>query len=99
MSRVVDPVAFLLQAAGDVTQFGSGPTIDAAGYPTLVGLFDGWWPQGVPFHPFLHEVVDVVEAEQADEEPSIVHVWWPGFMVGSLLMARSGVTVRAGRRH
>jgi hypothetical protein len=48
------------------------------------------------FHPFFHEVVAVVPAEDPDEPPSLVEEHWPGALVGSMLLVRSGVTVRAG---
>jgi hypothetical protein len=48
------------------------------------------------FHPFFHEIVAVQPAEDPAEPPSLVTEHWPGFIVGSLLLARAGVTVRAG---
>ena len=48
------------------------------------------------FHPFFHEIVAVQPAEDPQEPPSIVTEQWPGFLAGSLLLARAGVTVRAG---
>jgi len=50
------------------------------------------------FHPFLHEIVEVLPADDADEPPSLVDEQWPGFFVGSMLLARAGVTVRAGTK-
>jgi hypothetical protein len=49
------------------------------------------------FHPFFHEIVAVEPADDPDEEPSLVAEHWPGALIGSLLLTRSGVTVRAGR--
>lgn len=50
------------------------------------------------FHPFFHEIVAVEAADDPAEPPSLVAEHWPGFLVGSLLLARAGVTVRAGAR-
>jgi hypothetical protein len=50
------------------------------------------------FHPFLHEIVEVVAADDPDEPPSLVAERWPGYFVGSMLLTRVGVTVRAGAR-
>lgn len=50
------------------------------------------------FHPFFHEIVAVQPAQDAQEPPSLVAEHWPGFLAGSLLLARAGVTVRAGSR-
>ncbi|TKK79000.1 hypothetical protein FDA94_36395 [Herbidospora galbida] len=51
------------------------------------------------FHPFFHEVAEVRQAADPGEPPVIVEERWPGFMVGSLLLARAGVVVTAGERH
>src|SRR5260370_143892 len=51
-----------------------------------------------PFHPFFHEIAAVQPAEAPQEPPSLVAEQWPGFLAGSLLLARAGVTVRAGAR-
>jgi len=50
------------------------------------------------FHPFFHEIVAVQPAEDPREPPSLVAEQWPGFLAGSLMLARAGVTVRAGSR-
>jgi hypothetical protein len=50
------------------------------------------------FHPFFHEIVEVQPAEDPAEPPSLVKEHWPGHLAGSLLLARAGVTVRAGAR-
>jgi len=49
------------------------------------------------FHPFFHEIVAVEVAADPDHPPELVDEHWPGYLVGSLLLVRSGVTVRAGR--
>jgi hypothetical protein len=51
------------------------------------------------FHPFYHEVVTVDQAPEEDAQPELVETLWPGYMLGPLLISRSGVRVRAGRRH
>ena len=54
---------------------------------------------GRTFHPFLHEIVAVEPSEDPRMPPEVVARWWPGWFVGSLLMVRAGVTVRAGSHH
>lgn len=49
------------------------------------------------FHPVLHELTGVVEADEPDEPPALLDVTWPGARFGDLVVARSGVVVRAGR--
>lgn len=51
-----------------------------------------------PFHPFFHEVVEVEQSRDPDERPTITHEHWPGYLLDSMLLARTGVTVRAGSR-
>jgi hypothetical protein len=51
------------------------------------------------FHPFLHEIVAVEPSADPAAPPQVVARWWPGLRVGSLLMMRAGVTVRAGTDH
>jgi hypothetical protein len=48
------------------------------------------------FHPFFHEIVAVDPSEDPDEPITLVAETWPGALVGSLLLARSGVVVRGG---
>lgn len=51
------------------------------------------------FHPFFHEIVTVDQAPDEDAAPEIVEVLWPGYSLKPLIITRSGVRVRAGRRH
>jgi hypothetical protein len=51
------------------------------------------------FHPFHHEVVTVEEVADEGALPKVVQVYWPGCMLGPLLISRAGVLVAAGRRH
>ncbi|MER6177820.1 hypothetical protein [Streptosporangium sp. NPDC001681] len=51
------------------------------------------------FHPFFHEIVEVRQASDPEEPPSIVEERWPGYMMGSMLLTRAGVVVTAGARH
>ncbi|SUD49357.1 Uncharacterised protein [Nocardia otitidiscaviarum] len=48
------------------------------------------------FHPFFHEIVDVIVADDPREPVTIAQQHWPGAFLGNLLLVRSGVTVRAG---
>jgi hypothetical protein len=73
--------------------------LPTAAYPQFVTGIGGTATQADRFHPFLHEIVEVEPAADPDERPSLVRQWWPGCMIGSLLVLRAGVTVRAGARH
>ena len=51
------------------------------------------------FHPFFHEIVAVEQADDPDEPIVLLDEVWPGHLLGSLLMQRAGVRVRAGTAH
>ncbi|GII52655.1 hypothetical protein Pth03_10440 [Planotetraspora thailandica] len=51
------------------------------------------------FHPFFHEIIEVRQADDPDEPPSVVEERWPGHLVGAMLLMRAGVVVRAGSKH
>ncbi len=48
------------------------------------------------FHPFFHEIVEVEPADDPDDPCELVGEIWPGYLVGSMLLVRAGVSVRAG---
>jgi hypothetical protein len=48
------------------------------------------------FHPFFHEIVAVEAVADPDHQPELVDERWPGYLVGSMLLVRAGVTVRVG---
>ena len=49
------------------------------------------------FHPFFHEIVKVEQSTDPAEPISLDAVLWSGFMLGSLLFCRAGVSVRGGQ--
>jgi hypothetical protein len=51
------------------------------------------------FHPFVHEIVEVVQSPDPAEPILLDAVLWSGFMLGSLLICRAGARVRGGRDH
>ncbi|MCU7820658.1 hypothetical protein [Kitasatospora sp. DSM 101779] len=67
-----------------------------------LGLFTGLGMtpfRGGGFDPFLHEIVEVEQAEDPAAPIEVVEVLWPGLMLGELLFSRAGVRVRAGAAH
>ncbi|MFJ9846729.1 hypothetical protein ACIRYZ_41120 [Kitasatospora sp. NPDC101155] len=54
---------------------------------------------GDAFDPFLHEIVEVEQADDPHAPIEITEVVWPGLMLGRLLFNRAGVRVRAGVAH
>lgn len=51
------------------------------------------------FHPFHHEIVTVDEEADEGALPKLVQIYWPGYMLGPLLVTRAGVRVAAGKQH
>lgn len=51
------------------------------------------------FHPFWHEIVEVVPDADPEAPPRILEEVWPGYTIGALMLARAGVRVAAGRAH
>lgn len=95
LSRVTDLLLLDHQVPADSDE---RATVNPEGYAAFVTAFRGWWPADAAYHPFLHEIVDVVPADDPDEPATVTKTWWPGFFCDTLLMARGGVTVRAGAR-
>lgn len=54
---------------------------------------------GAAFDPFLHEIVDVEQADDPHTPIEITETLWPGLMLGRLLFNRAGVRIRAGIKH
>ncbi|MER5851332.1 hypothetical protein ABT126_31005 [Streptomyces sp. NPDC002012] len=54
---------------------------------------------GTVFDSFLHEIVDVEQADDPHAPIRITQIVWPGLMLGQLLFSRAGVRVRAGANH
>lgn len=68
-------------------------------YEQFVTAIGGTSPLAGRFHPFLHEIVAVETADDRREPPSLTAQWWPGCLVGGLVLLRAGITVRAGADH
>ncbi|MEW2175097.1 hypothetical protein AB0890_01970 [Streptomyces sp. NPDC005406] len=54
---------------------------------------------GEAFDPFLHEIVEVEQADDPHAPIEITEALWPGLMLGRLLFNRAGVRIRAGVEH
>ncbi|MEU9043837.1 MULTISPECIES: hypothetical protein [unclassified Kitasatospora] len=71
--------------------------------PAYLGLFTalGMTPfeDAAPFDPFLHEIVEVEQAEDPQAPIEVLAVRHPGLMLGELLFNRAGVRIRAGAAH
>lgn len=96
LQRVLELLLLTFQSGKADGSSWSGPKISLAEYEAFVvsqGLTLETHPR---FSPFYHEVVEVKQADDANEEVRVSHVHWPCLMLGDLLIARAGVTVSAG---
>lgn len=96
LSRVSDVLLLSFQQGPAVRW----PPVTADRYRELFSRL-GMTPfeEAAVFDPFLHEIVEVEQAEDPDEPIGVTEVVWPGLWHGHLLFSRAGVRIRAGARH
>ena len=76
-----------------------GPAISTEeylGFMRCLGLVEA---AQTGFSPFLHEIVEVIPADDEDEPIVFVEMRWPALMLGNMMVSRAGVVVSGGRRH
>ncbi|MFJ5229843.1 hypothetical protein ACIQBJ_08040 [Kitasatospora sp. NPDC088391] len=101
LSRVADVLALEFQPP-----YGDGPVLDGvrmevapaerSAFFVRLGMTEVGAAGG--FDPFLHEIAELVPAEDPDAPIELLDVLWPGLTFGELLFVRAGVRVRAGAR-
>jgi hypothetical protein len=91
---ISDDPAVLSRISGGPWWEGELPSADA--WATCRAALGGAVISEIHFHPFFHEIVSVEPADDPDAEPILIDEYWPGLLVGGLLLIRSGVAVRAG---
>ncbi|HYF63508.1 MAG TPA: hypothetical protein VD886_11885 [Herpetosiphonaceae bacterium] len=98
LSRVSDVLLPFQPPSGDPAEW-AGPEITAEERRMFFGSLGMTPVRQQAFCPFFHEVVEVEPAPDDDEPISVIEEVWTGFMLDQLLICRSGVRVRGGRRH
>jgi hypothetical protein len=73
-----------------------GPLPDSSAWPWFLSRIGGVRVQEDAYHPFFHEIVAVVPADDPEEQPVLVDEVWAGALMGGLMLVRAGVVVRAG---
>ncbi|NUT33247.1 MAG: hypothetical protein HOV79_09250 [Hamadaea sp.] len=76
-----------------------GPLPSVAAWSSFCGAIGAIAIAEDSFHPFFHEIVAVTPAEDPAQPPTLIDQLWPGALIGGLVLARAGVTVRAGADH
>ncbi|MEO0814257.1 MAG: hypothetical protein AAFY60_15450, partial [Myxococcota bacterium] len=94
LSRV-NQLLMLAFQEGDADGAWSGPELSLRQYSHFFAALGFKEREHPRFHPFFHEIVDVVEPDDdADEAPGLRAVHWPCLMLGSLMFSRAGVSIR-----
>ncbi|MGW1894926.1 hypothetical protein ACWCP6_32495 [Streptomyces sp. NPDC002004] len=110
LSRVSEVLLLAFQPPGETTDdapwahrlhpLDQWPAVEMEDYLrlfTCLGLVP--FEETSTFDPFLHEIVQVEQAEDPEEPIRITEVVWPGLWLGQLLFSRAGVRIRAGAHH
>jgi hypothetical protein len=74
----------------------SGPD-GLAGYMEFMEAFGLRRIERAAFHPFFHEIVTVDPAADENAAATVAQEYWPGYMLGPLLISRAGCRISAGR--
>jgi hypothetical protein len=95
LSRVLDLMIAPYQPPGSHPGY-AGPLPEPGTYPRFAAATGLTRIAEDAFHPFFHEIVSVEPADDPDEPIGLLDEAWPGYLLGTLLVARAGVRVRAG---
>lgn len=98
LSRILQLLQLSFAPAGDAAAW-KVPAIGRGEYDAFVAGLGLEAVGPMDFHPVHHEIVAVDEAPEKDAAPRVVRTYWPGCMLGPLLVVRAGVGVMAGRAH
>ncbi|MFJ6437318.1 hypothetical protein [Streptomyces sp. NPDC091416] len=101
LQRVSDRLLLTFQPpSGDPGSADPQPSLSEGEYlDAFASLGMTSFRDGDAFDPFLHEIVEVEQADDPHAPIAITEVLWPGLMLGRLLFNRSGVRIRAGVEH
>ncbi|MGW4380178.1 hypothetical protein [Kitasatospora sp. NPDC004531] len=99
LARVSDAMTLGFQPPYDGREANDRPWLDPdreqyLGFFATLGMTEVGAADG--FDPFLHEIAELVPAEDPDAPIELLDVLWPGLFLGELLFTRAGVRVRAG---
>jgi hypothetical protein len=98
LSRIIDILQLSFAPAAEDRPW-NVPSVDRDEYARFMDALGLETVDRTDFHPFHHEIVAVDEVPDDDARPEVVQVFWPGYVLGPLLITRAGVRVAAGRRH
>lgn len=97
LSRVSDILLLPFQTGSDDSKW-TPPISLQERSEYFIGL--GMQPiEQATFHPFFHEIVEVVQSPDPLEPISLVEIIWPGFMLDNMMFCRTGVKVCGGTNY
>ncbi|MBB2940635.1 hypothetical protein FB565_000339 [Actinoplanes lutulentus] len=96
LSRVAEVLILSSQPEKTADDADPDPLLPPRAYEQFITGIGGRSVNIGSFHPFLHEITDVASADNSQAQPELVASRWPACFVGSMLLLRGGVTVRAG---
>lgn len=99
LGRVLDVLLVDRAPRADLLPPGLAPAARAETFPAFCASLGATPIDHRPFHPFFHEVVEVVQSDDPDEAPTILEERWPGHLMDAMVLVRTGVVVRAGAHH
>lgn len=99
LSRIVNLLQLGLEPAPAAGGENHGPTIEPVSRGEYAEFMETLGMRKIErreFHPFFHEVVTVEQEADPRTAARITHEYWPGYMLGPLLITRAGCGVAAG---
>lgn len=98
LSRVFDTLLLRFQSGREPVDGWSGPDVTLEGVERFANGLGLELARPSHFCPFDHEIVHV-DAVEGEDVLEIADTYWPRLMLGSLLIVRAGVRIRASADH
>lgn len=96
LSRVTSLLLLRFQSGrADGTDY-PGPAISIEGFQRFHRQLGFTLTEADDFHPFFHEIVTVVPAQNTESPAHLTDCIWPCLMLGDMQFCRAGVVVTAG---
>jgi hypothetical protein len=97
LSRVSDVLLLPFQQGDFDDNSWLGPKLTMEERESYLGSLGMLAIERETYHPFFHEIVEVVQSDEPEAPVSLNGIVWSGFMLGSLLFCRAGVKLSGGR--
>lgn len=95
--RVNEILLFNFQQSNDNSENILTPDLTLDQYGKFIDFFGFHIPKVEKFHPFYHEIVNVIQSSDDNESISLQKILWPCITLGYLLISRAGCIVKGGK--